>query len=150
MTLLFVLACGAAVTGLGLALATWCARLGRAVALTVTAYLLVAVGWLFVGLWFRRGPDGEGLLMASPFFCAGQLAADLCRSGNMRGHIEWAVFWTLAYGMAALAFLGAALATFNRCLGRVEVGLPRARRGARRAVKPVGVVEVVGEAFDPA
>jgi ABC-type transport system involved in multi-copper enzyme maturation permease subunit len=33
---LFVLCSGAAVTGLGLAMATWCARLGRAVGLTVT------------------------------------------------------------------------------------------------------------------
>ncbi len=44
MTLLFVLVCGAAITGMGLAMATWCSRLSRAVGLTVTTYVLVAVG----------------------------------------------------------------------------------------------------------
>ena len=127
MTLIFVFACGAAITGLGLAMATWCARIGRAVALTVSCYVLVAVGWMFMGIWYQSGPGQEGLMMASPFFFAGELAADLCNTGNERGHIGWAVFWTFVYGMAALAFLGATLATFNRRLGRVEVGLNRTR-----------------------
>jgi ABC-type transport system involved in multi-copper enzyme maturation permease subunit len=149
MTFVFVFACGAAITGLGLAMATWCARVGRAVALAVSAYVLVAVGWLFTGMWFRAGPDGEGLMMASPFFFAGQLAADLCGQAD-RGHIGWAVIWILAYMLAALAFLGAALATFNRCLGRVESGLPLSGGLKGKSVKPVSVMENFGEAFDPA
>jgi hypothetical protein len=147
LTLLFVFTCGAAITGLGLAMATWCARLGRAVALTVSVYVLVAVGWMFMGAWFRRGPDGEGLMMASPFFFAGELAADICSPGSGRQHIEWAVFWTVIYGMAALMFLGATLASFNRCLGRVEAGLPLTRRRMRREAKPARVMEIAGEAF---
>ena len=47
---LYVLLSGAAITGFGLAMATWCSRLGRAVALTVTAYVLICVGWLFATL----------------------------------------------------------------------------------------------------
>ena len=135
MTLIFVFICGAAITGLGLAMATWCPRLGRAVALTVSAYVLVAVGWMFMGFWYRSGPDGEGFMMASPFFFAGELAADICSPGSGRQHIGWAVFWTVVYGMAALVFLGATLASFNRCLGRVEVGLPPTRRRMRGVAK---------------
>ena len=41
LILAFVVASGAAVTSLGLAMATWCSRLGRAVGLTVTAYVLI-------------------------------------------------------------------------------------------------------------
>ncbi len=104
-TFYFVVTCGAAVTGLGLLMATWCARLGRAVGLTVLCYLLVAVGWLFISIWLRNGPDHEGLMMASPFFYAGELAADLCPPNNTRSHIEWAVFWAFIYGVAALVFL---------------------------------------------
>ena len=148
MTLIFVFVCGAAITGLGLAMATWCARLGRAVALTVSAYVLVTVGWMFMGLWYRSGPDGEGLMMASPFFFAGELAADLCGPGNGREHIGWAVFWTVVYGMAALVFLGATLASFNRCLGRVEAGLPLTRRRMRGVAKTARAMEIAGEAFD--
>ena len=44
--------------------------------------------------------------MASPFFFAGELAADLCGPRGDRGHIGWAVFWTLSYGLAAFALLG--------------------------------------------
>jgi ABC-type transport system involved in multi-copper enzyme maturation permease subunit len=145
LTLAFVFACGAAITGLGLAMATWCARLGRAVALTVSCYVLVTVGWMMMGTWLWRGPDSEGLMMASPFFFAGELAADLCNSGNGRSHIGWAIFWTLVYLSAALAFLIATLLTFNRCLGRVEVGLSRT---IRRVAKPKRVMEIAGEPLD--
>lgn len=85
--------------------------------------------------------------MASPFLFAGELAADLC-CPSPGSHIEWAVFWSLVYAMAAFAFLVATLATFNRCLGRVEVGLPRGHRWVRKAAKPARVVEIAGEAFD--
>ena len=145
LTLVFVFACGAAITGLGLAMATWCARPGRAVALTVSCYVFVAVGWMFMLMWNRSGPDSEGLMMASPFFFEGVLAADLCHSGNTRTHIWWAVFWTVVYAIAAVAFLGATLLTFNRCLGRVEVGLSRR---IRRSAKPAKVMEIAGEAVD--
>ncbi len=138
LTLVFVFACGAAITGLGLAMATWCSRLGRAVALTVSCYVFVTVGWMFIGMWLSRGPDGEGLMMASPFFFAGELAADICNQGP-RQHLGWAVFWASAYGMGAAALLAATLATFNRCLGRVENGLARSvRRRGPETVSGVG------------
>jgi hypothetical protein len=146
MTLAFIIACGAAITGLGLAMATWCSRLGRAVALTVSTYVLVAVGWLFLGMWIRSGPDSEGFMMASPFFFAGELAADLCGGGNVHGHIEWAVLWTSAYAVAALVFLGLTLATFNRCLGRIEFGsrVPFAKCATHaKEIWPVAVLDHV-------
>ena len=43
-----VLAFGAAIASLGLALATWVSRLGRAVALCITAHIAWMVGWPFV------------------------------------------------------------------------------------------------------
>jgi hypothetical protein len=142
MTFAFVITCGAAITGLGLAMATWCARLGRAVALTVTAYVLVAVGWLFMAMSLRGGPDSEGFMMASPFFFAGELAADLCTRGS-RHHMEWAVVWTTAYGAAAVAFLGATLLTFNRCVGRVEFGIAQEFRSMVRTADTENPLEVL-------
>jgi ABC-type transport system involved in multi-copper enzyme maturation permease subunit len=125
LTLAFVLACGAAITGLGLLMATVCSRLGRAVALTVSLYVLVAVGWLFLGSLVLRGPSDEGFMMASPFFYAGELAADLCAPNQTRAHIGWAIFWLFAYSFAAFWLLVATLLSFNRCLGRIEYGIAR-------------------------
>lgn len=121
-TFVFVVTCGGAVSALGLATATWCTRPGRATAAAVTAYVLVAVGWMFAAMWLPGpGPgSSEGPMMASPFFFAGQLAADLCGSpgGRASAHLAWAAVWILAYGAAGVGLLAATLATFNRNLGR--------------------------------
>ncbi len=83
--------------------------------------------------------------MASPFLLAGGLAADLCGPGDVHEHIGWALFWTVIYGLSAVALLGVTLLTFNHDLGRVEYGLPR---GIPRAVKPAKVMEIAGEPVD--
>ncbi|WZO96269.1 ABC transporter permease [Isosphaeraceae bacterium EP7] len=145
LTFLFVLVCGAAVTGLGLAMATWCSRLGRAIALTVSIYVLLAVGWFFIGAVSMRSPDGEGWMMASPFFFPGQLAADMCANNPDRNHIEWAIYWTQVYAVAAVLLFVATLLTFNRCLGRVEVGLPLARPMLRDGAETVKTVAIGGD-----
>lgn len=150
LTFIFVFVCGATITGLGLAMATWCSRLGRAVALTVTTYVVVTVGWLFVGLWLRNGPDSEGLMMASPFFFAGELAADLCVQGNRRAYIGWGVFWALTYAVASVVLLGATLLSFNRCVGRIEAGFIPHHPRRPRTPAPSPVMELPEEAFDPA
>jgi hypothetical protein len=148
LTPAFVLVCGATVAGLGLAMATWCSRLGRAVALTVSVYVLVTVGWLFLGIMFQHGPGEEGLMMASPFFFAGELAADLCAPGQTHEHLGWALFWMTAYSLAALGLFVATLLTFNRCLGRIEFGLPRNRHPLARKPKPPRLGELAGEALE--
>lgn len=136
-TFLFVLACGAAVSALGLLAATWCARPGRAVAATVSIYVLLAVVPLFVG-GFLGGPNNEGAMMLSPFFFAGELAADLCSQNSGRQHIDAAFAWICFYGVLAATLLVLTLRTFNHCLGRVEDGwsLPGRLRPERRLVAP--------------
>ena len=74
-----ILAYAAAITSLGLAVATWVPRLGRAITLSVLAYVLVAVGWplvlqvlpdlpAFRTNPFQPRPNWDGLCLASPFF----------------------------------------------------------------------------------
>jgi ABC-type transport system involved in multi-copper enzyme maturation permease subunit len=135
---------GAAITSLGLAMATWSSRLGRAVGVTVTLHVLVTVGWLFLVMMLGRGPaSNEGPMMGSPFFWAGELTFEI--SNQRPGHIGWAIFWATAYAFAAVVLLAATLATFNRCLGRVESRLPPFAHPGAKAVKPASVEEVVGE-----
>jgi ABC-type transport system involved in multi-copper enzyme maturation permease subunit len=124
--LIYMLCGGAAVTSLGLALATWCSRLGRAVGLTVTVYVLVTVGWFFIALLAGpRGYRGEGWAMGSPFGWGVVCLFEFC-SQQPRHNVDLAIAWTVLAGLVALGLLGATLASFNRCLGRVEGDL-RAR-----------------------
>ena len=71
VTVVFILSVGATVASLGLAMATWCPRLGRAVGLTVSLYLLMAVGWCFAIAAITHGPGAEKVMMGSPFFWSG-------------------------------------------------------------------------------
>jgi ABC-type transport system involved in multi-copper enzyme maturation permease subunit len=114
----FVLVSGAAITSLGLAMATWCRRLGRAVGLTVSLYLLVTVGWMFMILAIY-GWSERGLMMGSPWFWSGIMTAKMSL-GVSEDVWTPAYCWTLAHALTALALLSATLATFDRCLGRVE------------------------------
>jgi ABC-type transport system involved in multi-copper enzyme maturation permease subunit len=114
----FVLVAGAAITSLGLAMATWCRRLGRAVGLTVSVYLLITVGWMFLVLAIH-GWSERGLMMGSPWFWSGMMTAKV--SLDVSDDV-WtpAYCWTMAHALTALALLSATLATSNRCLGRVD------------------------------
>jgi ABC-type transport system involved in multi-copper enzyme maturation permease subunit len=136
--ILFVLSSGAAITSLGLAMATWCPRLGRAVGLTVTLYLLVTVGWMFMVIAIRNGFDERSLMMGSPWFWSGMMTATLRHGEPDHQDVwDWGYLWTVIYALTALTLLAATLATFNRCLGRVEPRLfppgPREMRSEGQA-----------------
>ena len=120
-----ILAYGAALASLGLALATWVRQLGRAVALTVTAHVVVTVGWTMLCMTqFHHGDFGRCLAEASPFFGVGMLTAMIMGGGTsnlLREHcVWWAAGWVVFYLAVALGLLGATLATFDRSLGRVK------------------------------
>jgi ABC-type transport system involved in multi-copper enzyme maturation permease subunit len=140
-----ILAFGAAVTSLGLALATWMARLGRAVALTVSAYVLVTVGWLFLAMALWNGRGGEYAAMASPFFGPGNLTFHTAENQSWSMWSEclgWGSFWTVFFAAVAIALFVLTLFTFNRCLGRVdERGVPRLGPSRKPVLEPELVFE---------
>jgi ABC-type transport system involved in multi-copper enzyme maturation permease subunit len=133
----YVSAIGAALASLGLALATWCSRLGRALGLSITAYVLVTVGWMFaVMATMSPEPIGLGVISGSPFYGPIVISREFCDPRGLRGHsyAGWLAFWIFSYSAAASALLVATLLSFNRCLGRVETGpdwYPRNRKSAR-------------------
>jgi ABC-type transport system involved in multi-copper enzyme maturation permease subunit len=129
-----ILAYGAALTSLGLALATWVSRLGRAVAASVTIYVVATVGWLFLLLAVvSRGPGNtlQGLATGSPWFGPGMMTAEV-ESGAPMGErtAGFALFWILAYTGCAVVLLIATMKSFDRCLGRVpeKFWFPQRRR----------------------
>jgi len=121
-----ILAYGAGIASLGLALATWVSRLGRAIALCVSAYVVFSFGWVFlVALIFEREPVGLLLVVGSPLYGTA-LATGAVEPGrvpiNPNGaEYIWVgvVLWILIHGGVAAILFAATLATFDRCLGRV-------------------------------
>jgi ABC-type transport system involved in multi-copper enzyme maturation permease subunit len=144
-----ILAYAAAITSLGLALATWIPRLGRVITFSVMAYVLVALGWplvlevlpalpAFRTSPFQARPNWHGLILASPFYgiyattewaSRWSYGSDSFFSrGFGRPLVEndptWPLIWIGVYSAIALILAFATLRTFDRCLGRV----PESRR----------------------
>ncbi len=138
--LVLFLSYGAAFTSLGLALATWTARAGRAVACSVGTYVLVVIGWpMLTMLFFRHIPiDTEKAVIGSPFggMVVFSETIEFNRDYTWRAEIMLAgLAWITIYFSVAVFFFVAALSTFDRCLGRMrDRQLPRyARRQPRHA-----------------
>jgi ABC-type transport system involved in multi-copper enzyme maturation permease subunit len=122
-----ILAQGAAVTSLGIALATWVPRVERALILSATASVLITAGWIpLVLVLFGENSLGPGLAMASPLFGIVQITIDLAsaRSDVWHLHESWALVWIAVFSAVSLALLLATLATFDRCLGRITLCAP--------------------------
>ncbi len=126
-----VLAYGAAITSLGLALAIWVGRLGRALALCVAAYVVFLIGWpILVSLCLGNSSDWHFaralLMMGDPIFGPYALTVGMARAdapfgaGQTLGDlIRGAFLWIPAFiGVAAVLFW-VALISFDGCLGRI-------------------------------
>ena len=123
-----IVAQGAAVTSMGLATATWVARFGRAVAICVSAYVIMTVGWLFVVLIMFDHQFGEKLMIGTPFFGAGELTFEMGEiSVRQQGNVFFAILWAIAFYVLAALLYVATLGTFDWCMGRITI---RRHRGA--------------------
>ena len=140
-----ILAYGAALTSLGLVMATWISRVDRAVIATISAYVIVALAWP-VAMAFLLPHDevhGPGLASASPFVGVAFTGMQVVEhSAPWRvftywwAHIGWAAFWIVFYVAVAGLLLFLELSRFNRKLGRTpDAGMPV--RPAPMFAKPV-------------
>jgi hypothetical protein len=135
-----LLSFGAAITSLGLALATWISRPGRAIAVNVAVFVLISVGWPFfleafiwrvLTSWLATKYNLTGMeinwllqwmIVISPF--AGP-AMTLMHLADPWMGARWkfdlvALGWCLLAWAFAGAFFWAALRSFDRCLGRMR------------------------------
>jgi hypothetical protein len=149
---------GAAVTSVGLALATWMRRLGRAVAVSVASHAFVAFGWLIVFelqiptplmVWLGLfGPDDHNannffsIILASACPFGGQYfpfatERPLVSESRMAFYLGLVVV-LLATLLFALLVLGLTLVTFDRCMGRMPERPRRAPQPPRHAHGPRG------------
>ena len=142
--LALLLAYSAVIVSLGLALATWLKRLGRAAASCVAGYVALAIGWpalvITLGLGIVRVNDHVvlPLVIGSPLY--GTLFGTMGLSGPHRGPGDavdiWigVGLWIAIYGALATFLFETTVATFDRCLGRVQATdlPPYYRRGTSR------------------
>jgi ABC-type transport system involved in multi-copper enzyme maturation permease subunit len=122
-----VVAYGTFLTSLGLAVATWVPRLGRAVGLCVAAQVGITVGWVVFGVLVAGGTPGltgPGLASFSPFvgvvLSNAQMHVAKFSASDWNQVVGWLGFWILVDLVLAAVLLKVVFMTFNRCLGRVD------------------------------
>jgi ABC-type transport system involved in multi-copper enzyme maturation permease subunit len=141
-----VLAHGAAITALGLAIAIWVKRPGRAVALGVATPFLLAIGWPILVILVAREADarslGQALVTGDP--PVGVMFATMAAAGMNEGRIApgatrgdifaWTAGWIAVMAIAASALFGTAVGTFDACLDRApDAGIRPPRPPGRRS-----------------
>jgi ABC-type transport system involved in multi-copper enzyme maturation permease subunit len=144
------LASGAVLVSLGLLLATWVRRVGRAVALSVIAYFITGIGWIIlVELlfeWWRTWQTADSFnavrglhdtaLSLSPVLGPAR-PIDMLLGGEQYSRMpSWNGIGVMVLFKAAIAgvLLWLSIKTFDRCLGRAsvsrrEAAIARARSG---------------------
>jgi ABC-type Na+ efflux pump permease subunit len=133
VAVVLILVYGAALTSLGLALATWVRRVGRASALCTAAYVAMTVGPIVTALVISPREENLWILFACPFFAVGASSDVVGREfllGLRERFIEPALLWVAIYAIIALGLLALTLFTFDRQLGRVR----QQRRPSERGV----------------
>jgi hypothetical protein len=141
---------GAVVTSLGLALATWSPRVGRAVAVSVVSFVVFAFGWpvlldigivteLLSWLGLLQGNNSDDfveivLMTACPLGAQfGTFVTATMLPEESRGSFYIAeITLFLATLLVAFSLLGLTLATFDRSMGRVSERARQPRRKPRR------------------
>jgi ABC-type transport system involved in multi-copper enzyme maturation permease subunit len=147
LTVGLILAYGAALTSVGLVLATWVSRLDRAVSLTVSVFVFMTLVWpIAISMLLpEEEVHGLGLACGSPFMGIGFTGAAMASMDRrMSGptdrwppQIAWVCFWILAYSSAAALLLMLELSRFNRKLGRTpEEGMRQLPTPAIAAKEP--------------
>jgi ABC-type Na+ efflux pump permease subunit len=128
------LAYGAAVTSLGLALATWVHRLDLAGAINVAVLGGVTVGWCLAVELIVPGPAAPEVAAGSPIvgITFPTLAMGFFSAREWAGVVAWWTFWITVYIVITALLAWITLKTFDRSLGRVpEVARQTCRRGLR-------------------
>jgi hypothetical protein len=116
----------AAITSLGLAMATRIGRPGRAVAACVAVYAAGSILWVgLIVLLFRPEPLGRSLVIGCP--ALGALAGTTMISRNTLESWDGeyrvaALIWIGVHLAMARAPFGATVRSFDRCLGRMPEG----------------------------
>jgi ABC-type transport system involved in multi-copper enzyme maturation permease subunit len=116
-----MLAHGAALTSIGLALATWVKRQSRAIAASVSAFVVLAAALPILMSVLSRGPQGWGLSFLSPVSVSIKMAEELVlRLDRLPGLLWWIGLWDVAIAALAVSLLWFTGRTFDEAFGRMR------------------------------
>jgi ABC-type transport system involved in multi-copper enzyme maturation permease subunit len=113
-----MLAYGALVNSLALALAVWVRHFAVALGVMVALYVLLAAGPILLLLAAPVSREMEGFACLSPWFGAGETTF-LIGGHGPESHVGWKLIWLCLYYVAAVVLWRVTERTFDRCLGRV-------------------------------
>jgi ABC-type Na+ efflux pump permease subunit len=118
-----ILAHGALITSIGVALAVWIKRQGRAIAFSVALFLLITAAWpTFVAMALDDSQNtGRNLASLSPVVVCGGFVNFLTNRiyGFVGGLLECAAFWAVEVLVLAMGLLWLTIRTFDRCFDRI-------------------------------
>jgi hypothetical protein len=156
-----ILAHGALLTSIGLALAVWIKRQSRAIASSVGLFVLIAAVWpIFASIAMFRVTGGADLAALSPVAaCTNILSYFTMRRYAFAPGILWSgSFWAVEVLILALGLLWLTVGTFDRCCDRIPDSASRSTVPARCviilaaliwAVSMVGAIAVWVEGIVP-
>jgi ABC-type Na+ efflux pump permease subunit len=128
---LSILAYGAAVTSVGLALATWIRRPGRAAALCTAAFVVMVVVPIVSSVLLLQKRENLWLLIGSPFLGVGATSEVVLRYAStgaesrlIKEFLGPLLLWIAIYLSVAAGLYVLTVYTFDRCLGRVRQRRP--------------------------
>ncbi|MGP0065655.1 MAG: ABC transporter permease [Isosphaeraceae bacterium] len=140
-----ILAHGALMTSIGLALGVWMKRLGRAIAFSVGFAILVGAVWpIFVLISMNgQGFRAEGIASLSPIVALAGLGTLLMmrRLAYNGVALWWGTFWALEVFVLALGLLALTIRTFDDCFDRIP---EKPRRIPVRAVVVMVLAAMIG------
>jgi hypothetical protein len=101
------------------------------------AAVVVTVAWVPLALAVFEQTDLKlGVGSASPLLGVGLLTTEIVHASPAEWPVRagWAVFWIVSFSAIALGLLWATLASFDRCVGRIDgSGSGRSPKGAAPA-----------------
>ena len=140
-----ILAHGALITSIGLALAVWMKRQSRAIAFTVGLGVFVGAVWPILVTIIMRGPDLQttGLASLSPVVAIVNLVSVLTmrRFGFNQGMLWWLSFWAAEVFVLAIGLMALTVRTFDDCFDRIP---DRPRRVPVRAAVVMILAAMIG------
>jgi ABC-type transport system involved in multi-copper enzyme maturation permease subunit len=115
-----ILAHGALIASVGLALAVWIARQSRAIALCVGLAVIVGAGWPILVVAMRLGGAKVGLMCLSPVVAVSGLFEVVVGRRRFRSDVLWwSTFWDIECLALALGLLWLTVRTFDGRFDRV-------------------------------
>ncbi len=111
---------GALLASIGLGLATWIKRQGRAIATSVALAVMISAGWPILIVASRMGMPGQGMACLSPIVAALDLYSTLMtRFYYDRQNFWWIAFWGIECMVMAVGLLWLTVRTFDKSFGRI-------------------------------